>query len=53
MTIEWTTHNICYACDVVAVLGERRIRWENDPMLKKEPSLLLTEAKLPQWEQLY
>lgn len=39
--------------DVVVVLGERRIRWKNDLMLKKEPSLLLPDVNLPQWEQVY
>lgn len=30
--------------DVMVVLGERRIRWGDDPMLKKEPSLFLPEV---------
>lgn len=36
--------------DVVVVLEERRIRWEDDPMIEKEPLLLLPEEKLLQWK---
>lgn len=39
--------------DVVVVLGDRRIRWENDLTLEKEPSLLLPEVNLSQWAPVY
>lgn len=52
MTIVRATNSIHATVDVV-FLGERRLSGENNPMIEKEPSLLLPEVKLLPWEQVY
>lgn len=53
MTIVRATNSIHATVDVVVFLGERRLSGENNPMIEKEPSLLLPEVKLLLWEQVY